>query len=110
MIEDTIAELEARIERADSVKPESKAELLRLLANLRTEIANVSTTHGEDAQSIAGFTTLSAHEALRERKNPKLMQLSLNGLSSSVAELEESHPGLVRVVNRICETLANLGI
>jgi hypothetical protein len=110
MIEDTIAELEARIERTESVKPENKAELLRLLTSLRAEIASLPSTHREDAQSIASFTTLSAQEALREKKNPKLMQTALEGLSSSVAELEKSHPALVQAVNRICETLANLGI
>jgi predicted transcriptional regulator len=110
MIHDTIAELETRIERAGAVKPESKAELLALLATLRKEIAALSETHGEDAESIAAFTTVSTHEAIREKKNPELMKLSRDGLSSSVAEFEESHPGLVQIVNRICETLANLGI
>jgi hypothetical protein len=110
MIEDTIKELEGRIEKADAVKPESKAELLRLLGTLRSEIADLSATHGEDAESIAGFTSVSAHEAMREKKNPELMKLSLTGLSSSVGEFEESHPGLVQIVNRICETLANIGI
>ena len=110
MIQDTIAELEARIEKAESVKPENRAELLRLLATLRSEIGALSETHGEDAESIAGFTTVSTHEALREKKNPELMQLSLEGLASSVEQLEKSHPSLVQIVNRICETLANLGI
>jgi len=110
MIEDTIAQLEARIQKTDSVKPENKAELLQLLSTLRSEISAISTTHGEDAESIAGFTTVSTHEAMRERKNPELMKASLQGLSSSVAEFEETHPGQVQVVNRVCETLANLGI
>jgi hypothetical protein len=110
MIQDTIAELESRIQKAEAVKPESKAELIQLLETLRSEIAAFSKTHGEDAESIAAFTTVSAHEALREKRNPELVKASLTGLSSSVANFEESHPDLVRIVNRICETLANLGI
>jgi hypothetical protein len=110
MIQDTIAELEARIEKAEAVKPESRAELRELLSRLRAEIGALSETHGEDAESIAGFASVSAHEALRENRNPELVQLSLNGLSSSVGQFEESHPSLVQVVNRICETLANIGI
>jgi predicted transcriptional regulator len=110
MIQDTLAELEARIEKAGAVKPESKAELLRLLSTLRGEIEGLSKTHGEDAESIAGFTSVSAHEVMRAKKNPELVNLSLQGLSSSVTELERSHPALVQIVNRICETLANLGI
>jgi hypothetical protein len=110
MIQNTIAELEAKIQRAEAVKPENKEELLQLLSTLRSEIAAFSKTHGEDAESIAGFTTVSTNEAIRTRKNPELVNLSLQGLSSSVSEFEESHPGLVRIVNRICETLASLGI
>lgn len=110
MIQKTIAELEERIGQAEAVKPESKAELLQLLANLRTEIAALPESHSEHARSIADFTTVSAHEAIRAQRNPQLMQLSRQGLSSSVAEFQETHPKLVQVVNRICETLANLGI
>jgi hypothetical protein len=110
MIQDTIAQLEDQIQRAESVKPESKAELLQLLSTLRSEIASLSTTHVEDAESIAGFARVSAHEAMRENKKPELMKASLEGLSSSVSEFEESHPGLVQAVNRICQTLSNLGI
>jgi hypothetical protein len=110
MIQDTISELEDRIEKAGAVRPESKAELLRLLATLRAEIAGLSRTHSEDAESIAGFTSLSTHEAIRENKNPQLMELSREGLSSSVTQFEQSHPALVGIVNRICEVLANLGI
>jgi uncharacterized membrane protein YccC len=110
MIHDTITELEARIDKSDAVNPESKAELLQLLATLRAEIGTLAQTHDEDARSIAGFTSVSAHEALRERRNPELVQLSLNGLSSSVTEFEQSHPALVQAVNRICQTLSNLGI
>jgi hypothetical protein len=110
MIQDTIAELEGRIAKADAIKPESKAELLELLRTLRAEISGISETYGDDAESIAGFARLSAHEALRQNRNPRLMELSLEGLGSSVNQFESSHPGLVRIVNRICETLANLGI
>jgi Domain of unknown function (DUF4404) len=110
MIHDTIAELEARIDKTDAVKPASKTELLRLLATLRAEIAALSQTHVDDAESIAGFATVSTHEAIRQNKNPELMKLSREGLASSVTEFEKSHPGLVQIVNRICETLANLGI
>ena len=110
MIHDTIAELEARLQRSEAMPPESRGELLQLLATLRSEIAALSETHGEDAESIAGFTSVSAHEALRENRNPELVEISLKGLSGSVQQFEQTHPSLVQIVNRICETLANLGI
>jgi len=110
MIQDTLAELQDRIDKASAVNPESKAELRQLLDTLRNEISALAQTHGEDAQSIAGFTSVSAHEALRENRNPELVKLSLDGLASSVEDFQESHPTLVQIVNRICQTLSNLGI
>lgn len=110
MIQNTIAEIEARIKSADSVKNQNKGELLALLTTLRSEIAELSRTHSEHAASIAGFTNLSAHEATRDEKDPQLLKLSLDGLSTSVAGFEKSHPKLVEIVNRICVTLSNIGI
>jgi uncharacterized protein DUF4404 len=110
MIEDTIGKIEARIKAADSVKEERRQELLNLLATLKSEIGELSKTHGEQAESIAGFTDLSAHEATRSEQNPDLLNLSLQGLGSSVQGFEESHPRLVQIVNAISNTLSNLGI
>jgi hypothetical protein len=109
MIDDTVAKIEARLRSAD-VPPEKRAELEELLAKLKTEIASLSQTHAEQAESIAGFTEISAHEATREQPNPQLLDLSLKGLTSSVEEFEKSHPKLVRVVNDISNMLSNLGI
>ena len=110
MIEDTIGKIEARIQNADAIKEERRRELLQLLGTLKSEVAELSKTHGEQAESIAGFAELSTHEATRSEQNPQLLKLSLKGLNSSVEELERSHPHLVRIVNAITNTLSNLGI
>ncbi len=110
MIEDTVGKIEDKIRGADAITEERKRELLQLLGTLKTEVSNLSKTHGEQAQSIAGFTELSAHEATRLEQNPELLQLSLKGLSSSVEGFEKSHPQLVQIVNTISHTLSNLGI
>lgn len=110
MIHDTISKIEERIRAAEAVGGENKAELLKLLAALKSEVSGLSKTHAEEAQSIAGFTAVSAHEATRGERNPELVDLSIKGLSSSVQGFEESHPRLVQVVNSICTTLSNLGI
>ena len=110
MTEETIGEIEAKIRSADAIGDERKRELLRLLGTLKTEIGALSKTHGEQAQSIAGFAKLSAHEATREKQNPQLRELSLHGLRSSVEGFEKSHPKLVQIVNSISNTLSNLGI
>src|ERR1017187_671112 len=63
MIEDTIGEIEAKIRGAGSIGEERKRELLQLLDALKSEMAGLSGTHAEHAQSIAGFTGLSAHRS-----------------------------------------------
>jgi hypothetical protein len=110
MIHNTLAKIEARIQSAGALKPETRDELISLVSDLKSEIATLSHTHGEEAQSIAGFTDLSTHEATRERRDPDLLKHSLAGLSASVNRFEDSHPKLVAVANAVCRTLANLGI
>lgn len=110
MIQETIGKIEERIKASGSIREENKAELLNLLATLKSEVEDLSETHGEDAQSIAGFTDISTHEAIRESKSPQLLEISLKGLSSSASGFESSHPGLVQVVNSICVALANIGV
>ena len=110
MIKDTLNNIEAKIQASDSIKDDRKRELLQLLGTLKSEIAALSRTDSEQAQSIAGFTQLSAHEATRAEQNPELLQLSLKGLSSSVGGFEKSHPQLVQLVNSISNMLSNLGI
>jgi len=110
MIEETIEKIEARLQGSDSMPPEKRKELAELLAKLKSEVAGLSRTHAEQAESIAGFADVSTHEATREKKNPALLELSVNGLKSSVEEFEKSHPKLVEIVNSISNALSNLGI
>ncbi len=110
MIDNTIGKIEDRIRGAESIKDERRQELLQLLGTLKAEVSELSKTHQEQAQSIAGFTDLSTHEATRAEQNPELLKLSLQGLGSSVTEFEQSHPRLVQIVNAISSMLSNLGI
>jgi hypothetical protein len=110
MNEKTIGEIEARIRGADSISDDRKRELLQLLGTLKSEVGALQKTHDEQARSIAGFAQLSAHEATRAEQNPRLRELSIRGLRSSVEGFEKSHPHLVEIVNTISNTLSNLGI
>ena len=110
MIDDTIAQIQRRLENANRLSPEKRRELLELLAQLKTEIAGVSADDPEHAQSIAGFADLSAHEATRTQPSPETMQSAISGLESTVRGFESAHPKLTAVVNRIAESLSNLGI
>ncbi len=109
-MKDTISKIEERIRGAGALNEDNRAELLDLLGKLKSQIGALSETNREQAQSIAGFTEVSAHEATRGERNDNSLKHSILGLESSVKNLEGSHPQLVAVVNRIATMLANMGI
>ena len=110
MIRDTITKIESKLQQSSAVTPESRQELLDLLAELKTEINTLAQSDAEKARTIAGHTELSTREAISSEKNPESLDRSLKDLSASVEGFESSHPQLVAVVNRIATTLSNLGI
>jgi hypothetical protein len=110
MLRDTITKIEGRIRASGTMDDSHRAELLKLLGELRGEIATLSKTHQEQAESIASFAEVSAQEATRETRNPETLRHSIGGLESSVGEFEKTHPQLVGIVNRIATMLANMGI
>jgi phosphoenolpyruvate carboxylase len=102
--------IEKRIQENPDIDQTTKAELLRLLATLKSEIAILEHTHAEHAESVIGLAERSMHEAIRQPKDPQLAASALQELAASVAELEVSHPQLVNIVNAISVLLANIGI
>jgi phosphoenolpyruvate carboxylase len=102
--------VEKTIRASDAIQADKKAELLRLLATLKFEIATLEHTHAEHVESVLGLAERSMHEALRQPKDPQLAASALQELAASVAELEVSHPQLVNVVNAISVLLSNIGI
>ena len=110
MLDETLAKLETNIRASDAIQADKKAELLRLLASLKAEIATLEHTHADHAESVLGLTQRSMHEAIRQPKDPQRADSALQELAASVAELEVSHPQLVNVVNAISVLLSNIGI
>jgi Domain of unknown function (DUF4404) len=110
MLDETLAKLETHIRESDAIQADKKAEFLRLLITLKSEIATLEHTHAEHAASVVGLAERSMHEAIRQPKDPQLAASALQELSESVAELEVSHPQLVNVVNAISVFLSNIGI
>lgn len=110
MIRDTLAKIEQKLEHVPSLSDETRTELLQLFNTLEEEISNLSHTQSDEAESITGFTQVSAHEATRDQPNPALLQLSLDGLAASAKDFEASHPKLAETVNSICHILSNMGI
>jgi hypothetical protein len=110
MLQQTIDKIEQRLRNTEVINEENKSELINLVSTLKIEIADLSKTHNEQAESITGFAEVSTREATRQEKNAELLKLSIEGLGSSVRGFESSHPRLVKVVNDICSMLSNLGI
>jgi Domain of unknown function (DUF4404) len=110
MIRETFLEVKTKIEKSESIKDESKKELLSLLSQLQSEVEQLSKTDLDHAESIVSFARVSAHEATRKEKNPRLYKLSLDGLGASVEGFENTHPRLVETINSIFTALSNLGI
>jgi len=106
----TTGRIKLAIPRAEAAQAERTRELQQLFARLKRELADLSKTHGEQAQSIAGFAQVAAHEAGRTKENPRLLKLALEGLRASIEEFEASHPRLVQIVGAITNILASLGI
>jgi ABC-type transporter Mla subunit MlaD len=110
MIQDRIEKIEATLKDAASLSEESRTQLLRLLAELKAEVAPLTQTHDEDAESIAHFAGASVHEATRRARKPDQADAAIKGLTASVEGFEASHPRLVEIVNRIAVALSNMGI
>ena len=68
MLHDTISKIESRLQTSAALNESQRAEVLKLLGQLRTEIGQISKTHQEQAESIAAFAEVSAREATREER------------------------------------------
>ncbi len=108
-MQNTVDRLEAKIRNAQ-LDAAQREELLKLTGSLRDEVVQLADGDSETAESITGFAHAAAHEALRQRGNPKLQKLASDGLLSSVEDFQDTHPRLVEVVNGFCTMLANIGI
>ena len=106
----TLNDIETNIRASNAIHADKKAELLRLLTALKSEIATLEHTHAEHVERVIGLAERSMHEAIRQPKDPQHAASALQELAASVAELEVSHPQLVNVVNAISMLLSNIGI
>jgi len=105
-----IERIKQKIKNSTGMSADKKEELMKLLETLRSEVSSLEKTHGDSAESIAGFAGAAAHEAMRSETNPHLLQLAIDGMTSSVEEVESEHPQLVEITNSICTMLSNFGI
>jgi len=99
MIEETIRQIETRLQSATNLAPETRAELAGLLAKLRAEAARLPPPE----ERAVPLEAASKGEV-------ESMQDSGDQLRRSVQEFEESHPRLVQLANHVANTLSGLGI
>ena len=110
MAENVLHQLEARIQNDPSIGEKCRRKLSRLLPDLRQELSQLSMTHREQAQNIAGLARLSTDEAFGTERNADRLKASLERLKRSVEEFEKSHPRLVQAVGALSNMLASMGI
>jgi len=108
MIQDRIAKIEETLAATPDLPAPTREELLRLLSELKSEVAAMAPAHGGEAQSIAQ----SADAAFTAVSHPRDESSSavLDDFRASVEGFEASHPRLVQIVDRIAQTLSNMGI
>jgi hypothetical protein len=101
MVEDRIRNIEARVQASTNLPEPAKAELLDLLAALRTELQGVKKEHLERAEGAANAPEVSHGESLDD---------SLGAITGTMTALEATHPRLAALGNRLAVALANMGI
>ena len=106
----SLENIKTRISNSGNLEKLNKDELVELIDELYEELDQLAHTDRERADSVNGFATVTTNEATREGDTSKTLDFALKGLSSSVEELEVSHPRLSSVVNRICRMLSDIGI
>ncbi len=105
----TLEEIKDKIASAKGLEDSRKAELTELVGKLYSELEELARTDRNRAESVSGFAKESANEAANGN-NQESLDKTLSGFSSSVDELEASHPRVVELVNRICKMLSDIGI
>jgi len=110
MLETTIKQIEETLAGAENLSEAKRAELLKLLAELKTEVSGLSRTHRESALNIADKTRASTDQATGEDSGGPALESAVEDLKTAVDKFEASHPALVSTVNAFCNALADLGI
>ena len=79
MLKKTIDTIEEKIQHVDSMKDDTKTELLNLLSTLKEEIGDSLKPRVKKRKVSPDLRQISTHEAIRQEKNPDLLNLSLKG-------------------------------
>ena len=91
--------------RTSRMRPERKTEVLHLLEELSREIESLPSHSREEADQLVELANKSTKAAIDDTENYPLKELE-----ASIKEFEVNYPRLVRIINRICMTFANIGV
>jgi prefoldin subunit 5 len=110
MSDERIEQTKSVVDAAGHIPADKKAALSAALSKLKPEVAQISQTHHEHAESITRLVEASAHEATRQEKRPEHLKRLSHELRQSVESFEASHPKLAAFVNEYSTLLSALGI
>ena len=110
MYKETLQKLQVSLKNNTNINADKKKEMLSLIDNLEIEIKEVSKDNRDKASSIAKYTDISTHEATKSNIDIKLLEHSIDGLKSTIEDIEVSYPKLTEIVNSIAILLSNMGI
>jgi len=101
MVEDRIRNIELLVQSSKNLPDDARAELLEVIAALRTELQGVKKEHLEHAEGVSGLAETPHGESLDD---------ALGGLTGTMSALEATHPRLAALANRLAVALSNMGI
>ena len=106
-IEHEIADLAARLHEAEHLRPEARAEVARLLGELRSAL-----THPESSAQIEDLAQGTAQlvRAVKEEHEPGLIMAAKTRLDDAVSRAEAESPLATDIVIRLLDVLTGLGI
>ena len=110
MLNNTVEKIEKTLSSSKSLSDRQKNDLIKLVGDLKKELALVYDNEKDDTESVINFAAVSAHEAAKKNKNSELADISRKGLIESARKFEVSHPRIFDTVNAVCDYLAKLGI
>ena len=110
MLNNTVEKIEKTLTSSKSLSDKQKSDLIKLVGDLKKELALVYDKEKDDTESVINFAAVSAHEAAKKNINSELADISRKGLFESARKFEVSHPKIFETVNAVCDYLAKLGI
>ncbi len=106
-----VKKIEKEIKAATQIDNASKKQLLNVVADLKKELQSLGAVNQVSAEKLAEKAHDSTLHAVKEgEKHPEDLNKDIENLKITVEEFEVSHPKLVRLINRFCMMLSDIGI